>query len=52
MGIFARSLGLARITHAVGGYVFVYSYSLSGSFSTISSDPWVARRDAYPHHIT
>ena len=48
MGSFARSLGLARVTPAVGGYVFVYLHSLSGSFSTISSDPWIARRDA-PH---
>ena len=46
MGIFARSLGLARVTHVVGGYAFVYPHPLSGSFSTISSDPWIARRDA------
>ena len=46
MGIFARSLGLARVTPVVGGYVFMYPHSLSGSFSTISSDPWIARRDA------
>jgi hypothetical protein len=46
MGIFARSLGLARVTPVVGGYAFVYPHSLSGSFSTISSDPWIARRDA------
>jgi hypothetical protein len=48
MGIFARSLGLARATPVVGGYVSTYSHSLSGPFSTISSDPWIARRDA-PH---
>ena len=46
MGIFARSLGLARVTPVVGGYAFVYPHSLSGLFSTISSDPWIARRDA------
>ena len=46
MGIFARSLGLARVTPAVGGYAFANTHSLSGSFSTISSDPWIARRDA------
>ena len=46
MGIFARSLGLARVTPVVGGYAFMYPHSLSGSFSTISSGPWIARRDA------
>ena len=46
MGIFARSLGLARVTPVVGGYAFMYPHSLSGLFSTISSDPWIARRDA------
>ncbi len=46
MGNFARSLGLARVTPAVGGYTFVYPHSLSRLFSTISSDPWIARRDA------
>jgi hypothetical protein len=46
MGIFARSLGLARVTLVVGGYAFMYPHSLSGSFSTISSDPWIARRGA------
>jgi hypothetical protein len=29
MGIFARSLGLARVTPDVGGYAFVYPHSLS-----------------------
>jgi hypothetical protein len=37
MGIFARSLGLARVTPAVGGYAFMYPHLLSGLFSTISS---------------
>ena len=32
MGIFARSLGLARVTPVVGGYAFMYPHSLSGSF--------------------
>ena len=51
MGIFARSLGLARVTPVVGGYVFMYPHSLSGSFSTISSDPWIARRDAQHEYM-
>ena len=46
MGIFARSLGLARVTHVVGGYGFGSPHSLAGAIPVISSDPWIARRGA------
>ena len=40
MEIFAHSLGLARVTHVVGGYGFG-SHSLGGAIPAISSDPWI-----------
>ena len=46
MGNFARSLGLARVTHVVGGYGFGSPHSLGGAIPVISSDPWIARRGA------
>ena len=46
MGNFARSLGLARVTHVVGGYGFGSPHSLAGAIPVISSDPWIARRGA------
>ena len=40
MGNFARSLGLARVTHVVGGYGFGSPHSLAGAIPVISSDPY------------
>ena len=40
MGNFARSLGLARVTHVVGGYGFGSPHSLAGAIPVDPLSEW------------